>query len=86
MVVIRLARRGTNGRPFYDIVVADKRRARDGKFIEKIGYYNPIAKKKEIKLSVSHEQADYWIKRGAQPSERVKSLLNQSDKLTREQG
>lgn len=75
MVVIRLSRTGAKKRPFYHIVVADKRRARDGRFIEQLGYFNPIAAGQEIKLTLDLARADHWIKQGAQPSDRVKSLM-----------
>jgi len=75
MVVIRLSRSGAKKRPFYHIVVADKERARDGRFIERIGYFNPIAAGKEIRLSLDLERATHWIKNGAQPSDRVKHLI-----------
>ena len=75
MVVIRLSRTGAKKRPFYHIVVADKRRSRDGRFIEQLGYFNPIATGKEVKLTLDLARADHWIKQGAQPSDRVKSLM-----------
>lgn len=76
MVVIRLARRGAKKAPFYDIVVTDKRNSRDGKFVEKLGYYNPIAKEtKASQLNIRMERFDYWVKTGAQPSARVESLV-----------
>jgi small subunit ribosomal protein S16 len=76
-VRIRLSRRGAKKRPFYRIVVADSRRARDGKFIEKIGTYNPMLQKdnpERVKLDV--EKAKEWIARGAQPSDRVTLFLS----------
>ena len=75
MVVIRLSRTGAKKRPFYHIVVADKRRARDGRFIEQLGYFNPIATGKEIPVSLDLERVQHWIAQGAQPSDRVKSLM-----------
>lgn len=76
MVVIRLARRGAKKSPFYDIVVADKRSARDGRFVEKIGYYNPIAREKDaIRLKLNAERYGYWLNTGAQASARVESLV-----------
>lgn len=75
MVVIRLSRGGAKKRPFYHIVVADKRRSRDGRFIEQLGYFNPIASGKDVKLTLDLERAQYWISNGAQPSDRVKHLL-----------
>lgn len=81
MIVIRLARRGTKKRPFYDIVVANKSRARDGRFIEKLGYFNPIAQGKAIPLEINLERIQYWISKGAQPSPRIKSLVKQFKKM-----
>lgn len=75
MVVIRLSRGGAKKRPFYHIVVADKRRARDSRCIERIGYFNPIASGKENRLLLNQERANYWISQGAQPSERVQQLI-----------
>ena len=76
-VRIRLSRRGAKKKPFYRIVVADSRRARDGKFIEKIGTYNPMLQKdnpERVKLNV--EKAKEWIAKGAQPSDRVTLFLS----------
>jgi small subunit ribosomal protein S16 len=80
MIVIRLARRGTNNRPFYDIVVADKARSRDGRFIEKLGYFNPIAQGDAVLLEMNLERIQHWISQGAQPSPRMKSLIKQFKK------
>ena len=76
MVTIRLARGGSKKRPFYSIVVSDRRRQPRGRFIERIGFFNPMAAKGEESLRLDHERAQYWISKGAQPSERVASLLN----------
>ncbi len=76
MVKIRMTRLGDNKSPFYRVVVADQRRARDGKFIEQIGTYNPLTTPEEIKIDV--ERANYWIKNGAQPSDTVKVLLKKA--------
>ncbi|UCE88224.1 MAG: 30S ribosomal protein S16 [Pseudomonadota bacterium] len=76
MVTIRLARGGAKKRPFYHIVVTDSRNKRDGRYIERIGFFNPIAAGAEVKLSVDKERADYWIGQGAKPSERVAKLLS----------
>ena len=78
MVVIRLARGGSKKRPFYRIVVADSRRARDGRFIEKVGFFNPIATGQAERLRVMQDRIDYWVSKGAQASDRVKSLLKES--------
>lgn len=76
MVKIRMTRLGDKKSPFYRVVVADQRRARDGKFIEQIGTYNPLTTPEEIKIDV--ERANYWIKNGAQPSDTVKVLLKKA--------
>jgi small subunit ribosomal protein S16 len=75
-VKIRLRRMGAKKAPFYRIVVADSRAPRDGKFIEEIGYYNPITEPAEVKIDA--EKAQRWLKDGAQPSETVKALLKKS--------
>ncbi len=75
MVTIRLARGGSKKRPFYHLTVADSRIARDGRFIERIGFFNPVATGGEVRLSVNEERATYWLSKGAQPSERVAQLL-----------
>ncbi|RDI44832.1 30S ribosomal protein S16 [Aquicella lusitana] len=84
MVVIRLSRGGAKKRPFYHIVVADKSRARDGRFIERLGYFNPIASGKDVRLSLDMERVQHWIGKGAQPSDRVKHLIK-THKETAEQ-
>ena len=78
MLTIRLARSGAKKRPFYHISVADSRMPRDGRFVERVGYYNPIASGQEVRLEVNVERIDYWISQGAQPSERVLNLLKQN--------
>lgn len=78
MVTIRLARRGANKQPFFRIVVADRRRAPNGSFIEHIGFFNPRAAAHEERLRVDAERVQYWLSRGAKPSERVSSLLKQA--------
>ncbi len=75
MVTIRLARAGAKKRPFYHIVVADSRRARDGRYIERIGFFNPIAVGGEERLRIEKERIDHWVSQGAKPSERVAKLL-----------
>ena len=75
MVVIRLARGGAKKRPFYRIVVADQRSPRDGRFIERLGFFNPIATENEEKIRIDLERADYWLAQGAQPSTRVSTLI-----------
>ena len=75
MVVIRLARGGAKKRPFYNIVVADSRSRRDGRFIERVGFYNPIATEKEEGLRLSLDRISYWQERGAQLSDTVAGLV-----------
>ena len=78
MVVIRLNRGGSKHRPFYNIVVADKRTRRDGSFIERLGFYNPIAKDGEEGLRVAQDRLTYWRGVGAQPSPTVERILKQA--------
>ncbi|WP_334134242.1 30S ribosomal protein S16 [Tepidimonas sp.] len=80
MVVIRLARGGSKARPFYHIVVADKRCRRDGRFIERIGFYNPIARGNDVPLNIAQDRLAYWLGVGAQPSETVQRLIKQAPK------
>lgn len=80
MVVIRLARGGSKKRPFYHLSVADSRFARDSRFIERVGFFNPIARGQEERLRVDLERVDYWISKGAQPSDRVAQLLKEHRK------
>ena len=75
MVVIRLSRGGAKARPFYNIVVADKRVRRDGRFIERLGFYNPLAKDGEEGLRVAADRLNYWIGVGAQMSPTVQRLV-----------
>ena len=75
MVSIRLSRAGAKKRPFYHLVVTDSRNRRDGRYIERLGFFNPVAVGNEEKLRVDLERIDFWIGRGAQPSDRVSSLL-----------
>ncbi len=82
MVVIRLARAGSKKRPFYNIVVADQRFKRDGRFIENIGFFNPVASGKEEELRLTRDRIDHWIAQGAQLSTRVASLVKQWDANT----
>ena len=76
MVTIRLARGGSKKRPFYHITVADSRRARDGRYIERVGFFNPIARGQEERLRVDNERVDYWLGQGAKASDRVRKLLS----------
>ncbi len=79
MVKIRLKRLGAKKAPFYRVVVADGRYPRDGRFIEEIGYYNPMTNPAEIKIDA--EKATAWLKNGAQPTETVRSLLKKTEIL-----
>ena len=75
-VKIRLRRMGAKKAPFYRVIVADERSPRDGKFIDEIGYYNPLTDPAEIKID--NDKATKWLNDGAQPTETVKSLLKKS--------
>ncbi|MDX1380488.1 MAG: 30S ribosomal protein S16 [Xanthomonadales bacterium] len=78
MVKIRLARGGAKKRPFYHIVVTDSRNRRDGRRIERVGFFNPIATGGEERLRVDLERVDYWTGVGAQVSERVQTLVSEA--------
>lgn len=80
MVSIRLSRAGAKKRPFYHLVVTDSRNRRDGRYIERVGFYNPVGTEREENLRVDIERIDYWLSQGAQPSERVAALLKASRK------
>ncbi|MCN4143845.1 MAG: 30S ribosomal protein S16 [Thiohalomonas sp.] len=80
MVTIRLACGGSKKRPFYQIVVTDSRSARDGRFIEKVGFFNPMARGKEVRLEVKQDRVDHWLSNGAQTSVRVNTLLKENTK------
>lgn len=75
MVRIRLARGGSKKRPFYYLTVSDKRNARDGRFIERVGFYNPIARGQEERLHIDLARVDYWLSVGGQPSQRAAHLI-----------
>jgi small subunit ribosomal protein S16 len=81
MVTIRLSRGGALKRPFYHIIVTDRRNRRDGAYIERLGYFNPIAAGDEKRLEVDLDRVDYWIGHGAQTSERVASLIKRHRKV-----
>jgi small subunit ribosomal protein S16 len=74
---MRLARIGSKKRPYYRIVVIDKRRARNGRFLEVLGNYNPIAD--PVQLEINSERAQYWLTKGAEPSETVRSILRKKE-------
>ena len=78
MVVIRLSRGGSKGRPFFNIIVADKRTRRDGRFIERLGFYNPTAKENEESIRISQDRLSYWKGVGAQASPTVLRIIRQA--------
>jgi len=80
MVVIRLARTGSKKRPFYHLSVADQRFPRDGRFIERVGFFNPVARGQEEVMRIDLERVEYWMAKGAQPSDRVAKLLKDAKK------
>lgn len=80
MVTIRLARGGSKKRPFYHVVVTDSRSPRDGRFIERIGFFNPIARGQEERVRIDFARVEYWVGTGAQVSDRVASLLKEVKK------
>ncbi len=85
MLVIRMARAGTKKRPFYHIVAADSRSPRDGRFIERLGYFNPLLPKdKEERLKLDLDKVKEWMKKGAQPSDRVTRFLDAAGIMKRE--
>ncbi len=80
MVVIRLARTGSKKKPFYHVVVADSRSPRDGRFIERLGFFNPYARGEEQKLRLNRDRISHWAGVGAQLSQRVQTLVKEWDK------
>lgn len=76
MVTIRLSRGGAKKRPFYHIVVADRRDKRDGRHIERVGFFNPLATPQEEAFRIDRERYDYWLSVGAKASDRVTKLVN----------
>jgi small subunit ribosomal protein S16 len=77
LVMMRLSRIGSTKRPYYRIVVIDKRRARNGRFLEVVGQYNPIAN--PVQMEVNAERAQYWLSKGARPSDTVRSILQKKE-------
>jgi len=75
MVTIRLSRAGAKKRPFYHLVVTDSRNRRDGSYLERVGYFNPVGKDHEENLRIELDRVDYWIGQGAQTSDRVGALI-----------
>ncbi|THB69490.1 MAG: 30S ribosomal protein S16 [Gammaproteobacteria bacterium] len=80
MVVLRLSRGGAKKRPFYHLVAADSRMPRDGRYIERLGFFNPVAKGQEVPLRIDLEKIEAWIGKGAQMSDRVKQLVKRAKK------
>ena len=80
MVTIRLARGGSKKRPFYHLTVTNSRSARNGRFIERIGFFNPVARGQEERLRVDADRLQHWVGQGAQLSERVEQLVKESKK------
>ena len=80
MVTIRLARGGSKKRPFYHLTVADSRTARNGRFIERVGFFNPIARGNEERLRVDLDRVTYWLSQGASTSERVTQLVQEASR------
>lgn len=78
MVKIRLSRTGAKKRAFYHVVVADSRRSRDGRYIERLGYYNPRAIGGEVRLTLDTGRVDHWVGQGAQATERVAKLIKEA--------
>uniref|UniRef100_UPI0034DFE106 30S ribosomal protein S16 n=1 Tax=Candidatus Thiodubiliella endoseptemdiera TaxID=2738886 RepID=UPI0034DFE106 len=77
MVKIRLARGGAKKKPFYSIVATDSRKRRDSAYIERIGYFNPVARGQEVRLTIEEERLEYWTSKGAQITDRVKQLIKE---------
>ena len=84
MLTIRLSRSGAKKRPIFHITVADSRKPRDGRFIERVGYFNPISKGKEVRLEIDQERIDYWLSQGANISNRVLILIKESNETPEE--
>jgi len=80
MVTIRLSRGGAKKQPFYHVVVTDSRNKRDGRSIERLGFFNPVARGNDKRLELKSERIDYWLSQGAQPSERVAHLIKEHAK------
>ena len=82
MVTIRLARGGSKKRPFYHVTVADSQRSRNGRFVERVGFFNPIYRGAEERMRLDLDRIDYWVRQGAKPSERVAHLIKQYRKAS----
>jgi small subunit ribosomal protein S16 len=77
MVTIRLSRSGAKKQPYYHVVVADSRKKRDGRYIERVGFFNPVARGGDERLRLDRERIEHWVSQGAQTSERVAALLKE---------
>jgi len=82
MVTIRLSRGGAKKRPFYHVVVTDSRNKRDGRYIERLGFFNPVARGQAERLSLNDERIQYWLGHGAQTTDRVGSLIKEYRKAS----
>ena len=80
MVTIRLARGGSKKRPFYHLTVTDSRSSRNGRYVERVGFFNPLARGQEVRLSVDSDRIAHWVGTGAQMSDRVVQLVKESKK------
>jgi small subunit ribosomal protein S16 len=80
MVTIRLSRGGSKKRPFYHLTVTNSRSARNGRFLERVGFFNPVARGQEERLRIDNDRLQFWVGQGAQLSERVEQLINDSKK------
>ena len=80
MVVIRMARGGSKKRPFFNIVAADSRNRRDGRYIERVGFYNPVAQGNEQRVTLDLARVEHWVKNGAQLTDKVRNLVKEAGK------
>ena len=80
MVTVRLSRGGAKKKPFYHVVVTDSRNRRDGRYIERVGFFNPMARGQEDRLRLDNDRIEHWVGQGAQLSDRVASLVKESAK------
>jgi small subunit ribosomal protein S16 len=78
MVTIRLSRGGAKKRPFYHVVVTDSRNRRDGRYLERLGFFNPVATGQEVRLNIDTDRVKHWVDHGAIPSDRVSKLLKET--------
>jgi small subunit ribosomal protein S16 len=81
MVIIRLSRSGNKKKPFYHIVIADNKSPRDGRYIERLGFFNPIARGNAVEINLNFERVEYWITNGAQISDKMHYLIKKYKKL-----